>query len=87
MTRTDFIEYLVSNGCEIVREAKQGYSVIRNTASGKMSGVPKTDPPFPVTVCRICKTLEIDPPEVAKVAQKIIDHMQDQFESGFDQED
>lgn len=80
MTRTDFIDYLLANGCEIVREAKKGYCVIRNAQANKISGIPSTDPPLPATVCRICKTLQVVPPDAAKDAQGIIDHMQNEFD-------
>lgn len=81
MTREDFIEYLEQHGCEIVRIANQGYSVIRNIETRKMSGVPATNPPLPATVCRICKTLDVPTPDIANVAQAIIDEIHDQFNS------
>lgn len=77
MTRIDFIDYLVQNGAEIVRIANQGYHVMRK--EGKMSGVPTTDPPLNATVCRICRTLEVEIPDVARDASTLIDHIQDRF--------
>ena len=59
MNRVDFIKYLQERGCMILREDNQGYAVIRNVINGNMSGVPKNDPLRIVTVCRICKTLDI----------------------------
>lgn len=79
MTREDFIEYLLENGCEIVRIANQGYHIMRNIESQKISGVPVTDPPLDATVCRICKTLGVRSPDVSSGAQALIDHIHDQF--------
>ena len=80
MTRQDFIEYLEANDCETVRIANQGYNVMRNLKTRKMSGVPVTDPPLDATVCRICKTLDVPPPkDAAKAAQALIDHIHDKF--------
>lgn len=79
MTRQDFLDYLDVNGCRVVRVANQGYAVVRNEKNDKMSGVPATDPPLHATVCRICKTLEIDPPKEADGAKELIDHIHDQF--------
>lgn len=80
MTREDFIDYLTANDCEVIRIANQGYTVMRNKANNKMSGVPATDPPLAATVCRVCKTLEVDPPEEAGDAKELIDHIQSSFE-------
>lgn len=80
MTRQDFIDYLEANDVETVRIANQGYNVMRNINTRKMSGVPVTDPPLDATVCRICKTLGVPPPEEsAKAAQALIDHIHQQF--------
>lgn len=79
MTREDFIDYLLANGCEIVRIANQGYHVMRNIESKNLSGVPITDPPLDATVCRICKTLGVKPPDVSSGAQALIDHIHEQF--------
>jgi|LakMenEpi03Aug12_release.lakeMendotaPanAssembly.Ray.scaffolds.fasta_scaffold90866_6 hypothetical protein len=82
MTRQDFIEYLEANGCEIVRVANQGYHVMRNKSTLKISGVPVTDPPLSATVCRICKTLEVHTPDESKASQSLIDHIHDKYNSG-----
>lgn len=80
MTRVDFIEYLESHGCQIVRIANQGYHVMRNPKNLKLSGLPVTDPPLAATVCRICKTLDVPPPhDAANKAQAIIDKAHSQF--------
>jgi len=76
MNRQDFLTYLTDNGCVIVRTDKLGYSVIRNVLTGKISGVPLNDPCYIATVCRICKTLEVDPPECALDAVEIVDKAQ-----------
>ncbi len=73
MNRIDLIRYLTDNGCILVRHDKQGYSVIRNVMNGKISGVPKEEYILSATVCRICKTLDIESPEGVKSAQAIID--------------
>ena len=82
MTREDFIDYLLANNCEIVRIANKGYHVMRNVETLKMSGVPVTDPPLAATVCRICKTLDVQPPAIAKEAKKLIDEIHDKFNGG-----
>lgn len=82
MTRQDFIEYLEANGCEIVRIANQGYHVMRNIKTKNLSGVPATDPPLDATVCRICKTLEVKPPDVSSGAQALVDRIHDEFSNG-----
>jgi hypothetical protein len=79
MTREDFIDYLTANGCEIVRIANQGYHVIRNIESLSLSGVPITDPPLDATVCRICKTLGVKPPDVSAGPQELIDRIHEEF--------
>ncbi len=56
-----------------MRHANQGYSVVRNVMSGKISGIPKEDFILAATVCRICKTLGVDSPESVKEAQEIVD--------------
>jgi hypothetical protein len=79
MTREDFIDYLKAHGCEVVRHAHQGYAVMRNITTRKLSGVPSTDPPLEATVCRICKTLDVVVPDVANGAKEIIEHIHNQF--------
>jgi len=78
MKRSGFIQYLTDNGCLIIREDKAGYCVIRNVINAKMSGVPENDPLRLATVCRICKTLEIEPPDEARSAAEIVDFIHDQ---------
>ena len=74
MSRDEFINYLTSNSCVVVRNDKnKGYSVVRNVISGKISGIPKESEMLNATICRICKSLVIDPPEDAKDAQHIVD--------------
>ncbi len=73
MKRNDLITYLTNNGCVVVRNDNQGYSVVRNVMTGKISGVPKEEHALPATVCRICKTLGIDSPAEVQDAQGIID--------------
>jgi hypothetical protein len=73
MKRQDLMAYLEQNGCVLVRNANQGYSIVRNVVSGKMSGVPVDEDIYPASVCRICKTLAVDPPEEAKLAQDIVE--------------
>jgi len=81
MTRDVFIDYLVANGCEIVRIANQGYHVMRNIETKKMSGVPVTDPPLDATVCRICKNLDVEAPKESAEsgAKALIDQLHDKF--------
>ncbi|HUN04613.1 MAG TPA: hypothetical protein PLS00_17315 [Niabella sp.] len=52
---------------------------MRNSITKKMSGVPSTDPPLNATVCRICKTLDVIPPQIAVDAKELIDHIDDRF--------
>lgn len=74
MNRTAFIDFLTDNGCVVVRTDKKGYSILRNVITGKISGVPADDPTLPATVCRICKTLELNAlPEEAAIAAEIIE--------------
>lgn len=72
MIRADVIEHLRSCGCIELRKDAKGYSVIRNVINGKMSGVPANDPLRAATVCRICKTLEVEIPEDARGAEYIV---------------
>lgn len=73
MKRQAFIDYLLGLGCKEVRKDKKGYSVFRNIINGEMSGVPVDDPLRAATVCRICKTLGVSPPEEAIIAKEVID--------------
>lgn len=73
MNRDELIAFLTSDGCVVVREDKRGYTVIRNVMSAKISGVPKDYEILDATACRICKTLDIKPPEGVLSAQTIID--------------
>jgi hypothetical protein len=73
MNRDELIKFLTDSGCVVVRNDKQGYSVIRNVMNGKISGVPREDFILSATVCRICKTLDIESPEEVKSAQSIVD--------------
>ncbi|QEC76868.1 hypothetical protein [Mucilaginibacter ginsenosidivorax] len=73
MNRDAFIKYLTDNGCVVVRNANQGYSVVRNVMNGKISGVPKEEEVYNITACRICKTLEVDPPKESEDGQGIVD--------------
>jgi len=82
MTRQDFIDYLEANDCETVRIANQGYYVMRNIKTKNLSGVPNTDPPLDATVCRICKTLEVKPPDISSGAQELIDRIHNEFSNG-----
>lgn len=79
MTREDFIDYLTANGCETVRIANQGYNVMRNIESSTLSGVPITDPPLDATVCRVCKTLGVKPPDVSAGPKELIDRIHEEF--------
>ena len=76
MNRQEFLTYLTDNGCVIVRTDKQGYSVIRNVMTGNISGVPLNDPCYAATVCRICKTLGVEPPECALAAVDVVEKAQ-----------
>ena len=73
MKRQAFLDFLTSNGCLILRTDPKGYSVARNVINLKMSGIPKNDPLRPATVCRICKTLGIHPPEEVMAANAVIE--------------
>lgn len=73
MQRSDFISYIESQGCTVVRTDRKGYSIVRNVINAKQSGVPFNDPLLDATVCRICKTLEIEPPDEAISAKEIIE--------------
>lgn len=66
MQRDEFIKHLISTGCLVVREANQGYSVVRNVVSGAISGVPKANASGEIrtaTMIRICATLGVCRPE------------------------
>ncbi len=71
MSRQEVLDFLLTNGCVLVRDDNQGYSVIRNVQTGKMSGLPVNDPPRPATVCRICKNLGIDDLPKDEAIQKV----------------
>lgn len=73
MDRADFLTYLLSNGCTHVRTDKMGYSVVRNVITGKISGVPSNNPLLDATVCRICKTLDVDFPEQCQAAVSVVE--------------
>lgn len=60
MNREEFMDFLLTNGVVVVRLDRQGYNIVRNTLTGKMSGVPENDPIKAATVCRICKNLGLD---------------------------
>ena len=85
MTRGAFIEFLLANDCEIVREdANSGYTVVRRCSNRKLiSGVPK-GARLPIamrigSICRICKTLGLTPPEHALAAQDKIEDLSRRF--------
>lgn len=73
MDRSDFLAYLAGKGCLLIRTDKKGYSVVRNVISGKSSGIPVNDPLLDATVCRICKTLDIEFPEQCQSAVGVIE--------------
>jgi hypothetical protein len=73
MNREDFLTYLSENACMLVRTDKRGYSVVRNVITSRMSGVPIDDPLYMALVCRICKTLGIEPPACAVSAVDIVE--------------
>ena len=73
MNRKEFLDHILSSGCVLVRTAKGVYAIVRNVVTGEVSGVPVDDPLRPATACRICKTLDIAPPEAAMSAQEIVD--------------
>ncbi len=73
MIRSDLINYLEQSECIVVRNDRRGYTVMRNVLSGKMSGIPKDVELYPASVCRICKTLGVETPEEARLAQAIVD--------------
>ncbi len=65
MDRGIFLEYLKQNGCHKVRDAKRGYSVFRrNDDRSCICGVPANDPLRPATVCSICASLRVPPPDM-----------------------
>lgn len=80
MTQQQVVDYLTNDcGCIVVRWDNQGYCVIRNVINARMSGVPVAADRLgnlkPATVCRICRTLEVEIPEEAKKAADIIDYI------------
>ncbi len=79
MNREEFIEYLIDNGCKVIRIANQGYCVMRNVVNAAISGIPVTDPPLSATICRICKTLSIDPPDGYDAAKHLIEEVHEKF--------
>lgn len=82
MTRQDFVDYLEQHGCETVRVDKQGYNVMRKIETKNISALPVTDPPLNATVCRICKTLDVETPKIAISAKGIIEEIHQKFNNG-----
>lgn len=62
MKRRDFVRYLLSRGCELWREGGR-HSVFIKLAAGKSSTLPRHGEINPFLVIKICKDLEIPPPE------------------------
>jgi len=79
MNRDDFLKYLIISGCTLVRTDPKGYSIVRNVVTGQISGVPSSDPCFNATVCRICKTLGIVPPDCSIEAREIVEKADKKF--------
>jgi len=82
MTRNELIGFLEESGCVLVRVDKKGYSVYRNVVNSNISGVPIDEEPHDSLVCRICKTLEIDHPQVVAEAAAIIEAVHRKFSRG-----
>lgn len=64
---------------ELVDHLKQGYSVMRNVINGKMSGVPMAASVNgqlkSATICKICRTLDVEIPPDGISAEPILDHI------------
>lgn len=82
MKKEHFFMHLEAFNCELVRTAKQGYTVWRNKDDRKkMSGVPAGEDLLPMTVCRTCKTLGIDAPLSLVFEKKVIDEIHNNHNS------
>lgn len=80
MTQGELISHLTDRcGCIVIRQDNSGYFVVRNVINGKMSGVPLPSNPLgnlkPATVCRICRTLDVEIPEEALKAIEVVDYI------------
>jgi hypothetical protein len=78
MTQDDLVDHLKLSGCEVVRIDKDGYYVMKNTKTGKISAVPlpkKGKIYRMATVCHVCMQLDVTIPECAKIAEEIINQI------------
>lgn len=62
MKRVKLLKHLESNGCYLFREGKN-HSVYLNTATGKISTVPRHTDIKQFTAEKICKDLEVPFPQ------------------------
>lgn len=62
MKRGDLVRFLLERGCELLREGGR-HSVFVNRGAGKSSTVPRHREINDFLVKKICKDLEIQPPQ------------------------
>ncbi|MEW6755387.1 MAG: type II toxin-antitoxin system HicA family toxin [Candidatus Latescibacterota bacterium] len=62
MKRADLLRHLAANGCELLREESR-HTVFVNRAAGRSSTVPRHREIDEFLARRICKDLQIPPPE------------------------
>ena len=61
MKRNKLIKYLSNHDCELVREGSR-HSIWKNTASGKLTAVPRHSEIKNLMIRKICKDLDIEKP-------------------------
>lgn len=88
MTLGGFIEYLLDNDCEVARDIDCSVLQIKRRGRigfGNKITIPYTDKKKvikPLTICRICRTLDINIPEAAKHADEILVFIMDLHKKG-----
>ena len=84
MKQIYLVVYLESLGCTEVRKDKNGMYVMRNTATGKISGVPMAsngDILKDATVCNVCRQLGVDvPPSTSKEMEEMMKKIHEDVE-------
>lgn len=88
MTLGGFIEYLLDNDCDIARDID--CSVLQIKRRGKIGFGNKITIPYadktkiikPLTVCRVCRTLDVNIPNDAKHADEILIFILDLHKKG-----
>jgi len=63
MKRRKLIHHLKEHGCEPLREGRKQHSIYYNLSNLKTSSVPRHSDVVDIIAKKICKDLEIPPPE------------------------